>query len=91
MNAETPDATAPVVEAEGLAIVLPPHLLANFEKADRQIQETYGVAPGLPLLIRLWLACGCASHIRREFEFAALGKTGRGWELPDDEVDGDEL
>ncbi|PTY02036.1 hypothetical protein DB347_25095 [Opitutaceae bacterium EW11] len=91
MNEPISGAAAATAEAEGLAMVLPPHLLANFEKADRQILETYGVAPGVPLLIRLWLACGRASHIRREFEFAALGKTGRNWGFPDDEIDGDEI
>jgi hypothetical protein len=80
-----------VVEAEGLPIVLPPHLLASFEKADRQIHETYGVTPGVPLLVRLWLACGKTSQIRREFELAAIGKTTRGYEFDDDEVDGDEI
>ena len=90
MSGVTPEAL-PTAEAEGLAIVLPPHLLANFERADRQIQEMYGIAPGVPTLIRLWLACGGASYIRREFELAALGKTGRGFELHDDDVDGDEL
>ncbi len=90
MSGATSDPT-PVVETEGLALVLPPHLLRNFEKADRQIQETYGVTPGVPLLIRLWLTCGRASHIRREFELAALGKPGRGHDFLTDEIDGDEL
>ena len=79
------------IEAEGLAIVLPPHLIANFERADRQIQEAYGVTPGVPSLIRLWLACSQASHIRREFELAALGKPSRSYNTHNDDVDGDDI
>jgi hypothetical protein len=90
VSSVTPE-TRGVVEAEGLPIVLPPHLLASFEKADRQIYETYGVTPGVPLLVRLWLACGKTSQIRQEFELAAIGKTSRGYEFDDDEVDGDEI
>lgn len=90
MSSPTPDA-ATAVEAEGFAIVLPPHLTANFERADRQIQQEYGITPGVPLLVRLWLACGRASHIRREFELAALGKTNSGHLLHNDDVDGDDI
>lgn len=82
---------ATTVDAEGFAIVLPPHLIANFERADRQIQQEYGITPGVPLLVRLWLACGRASHIRREFELAALGKTNSGHLLHNDDIDGDDI
>ncbi len=90
MNSTIPEA-APPTEAEGLAIVLPPHLLTSFEHADRLIREAYGAAPGVPALVRVWLACGRSAIIRREFELAALGKTTRGYEFPDDESDGDEI
>lgn len=90
MSAGTSDA-ATAVDADGLAIVLPPHLIANFERADRQIQEEYGITPGVPLLVRLWLACGRTSHIRREFELAALGRTNNGHLFHNDDVDGDDI
>lgn len=56
----------------GLPIVLPPHLTENFEKADAQLRADYGITPGVQTLVRLWLACGTPSQIRREFEFAVL-------------------
>ena len=56
----------------GLPVVLPPHLTANFEKADAQLRATYGITPGVTALVRLWLACGTSSQIRREFELAVL-------------------
>jgi hypothetical protein len=56
----------------GLPIVLPPHLTENFEKAEAQLRQFYGVAPGVTALVRLWLACATASQIRREFELAVL-------------------
>ena len=56
----------------GLPVLLPPHLTENFEKADAQLSEMYGVSPGVTALIRLWLACGTSSRIRTEFEFAVL-------------------
>ena len=59
-------------EEIGLPVVLPPHLTENFEKADAQLRATYGVAPGVAALVRLWLACGTSSQIRREFELAVL-------------------
>ena len=69
MSAETKtDPTADV----GLPIVLPPHLTENFEKAEAQLRELYGIAPGVPSLLRLWLACGTPSQVRREFERAVL-------------------
>jgi hypothetical protein len=57
---------------EGLQIVLPPHLTENFEKADAQIKEFYGQSPGVPALLRLWVACGTSGRIRSEFERAVL-------------------
>ena len=57
---------------EGLPIVLPPHLTENFEKADSQIREFYGQSPGVPALLRLWVACGTSGRIRSEFERAVL-------------------
>ena len=57
---------------EGLPLVLPPHLTANFEKADRQLKEFYGTSPGVAALVRFWLACSTASRIRKEFELAVL-------------------
>jgi hypothetical protein len=57
---------------EGLPLVLPPHLTANFEKADRKLLESYGSSPGVAALIRLWVACGTSGEIQREFERAVL-------------------
>ena len=59
-------------EAADLAQLLPAHLREKFERADRQIQETYGITPGVSRLARLWLACGTCAQIRREFEVAVL-------------------
>ena len=74
MSAETNAAPVAAVEAveAGLPVVLPPHLMENFEKAETQLRELYGVAPGVTALVRLWLACGTPSQIRREFELAVL-------------------
>lgn len=66
------------VEVDGLSIVLPAHLTENFEKADRQILECYGMSPGVPALVRLWTACGTSARIQAEFERAALDITKRG-------------
>jgi hypothetical protein len=57
---------------EGLPLVLPPHLTANFEKVDGQLREFYGTSPGVPALVRFWVACSTASRIRKEFELAVL-------------------
>jgi hypothetical protein len=43
---------------EGLPLVLPPHLTANFDKADSLIKEFYGQSPGVPALVCLWVVCG---------------------------------
>ena len=60
---------------EGLPLVLPPHLTANFDKADSLIKEFYGQSPGVPALVRLWVACGTSGRIRSEFERAVLDIT----------------
>ena len=62
---------SPEIET-GLPVILPLHLTENFEKADTQLRELYGIAPGVSTLVRLWLACGTSSQIRREFELAVL-------------------
>jgi hypothetical protein len=59
-------------EVEELVKVLPTHLRENFEKADLQLREFYGMSPGVTALVRLWLACGTSSQVRREFELAVL-------------------
>lgn len=68
MNAEikTPEEVAELVQA------LPPHLRENFETAEKQIAEFYGLSPGMPTLMRLWIASGTSWRIRREFERAVL-------------------
>lgn len=86
MSAETKAAD----EVEELVRQLPPHLRENFEKVDREIQEEYGITPGVTRLVRLWLACGTRTLIRREFEFAVLDVTRRGIEPhPNGEYDED--
>ncbi len=69
MSTETKDS---VTMEEGTPVVLPPHLTENFEKADAQLRELYGVSPGVSALVRLWVACGTSSLIRVEFERAVL-------------------
>ncbi|HTB79596.1 MAG TPA: hypothetical protein VK717_01785 [Opitutaceae bacterium] len=77
---------------EGLPVVLPPHLTANFEKADGQLRECYGASPGVPALVRLWLACGTSSRIRKEFESAVLDITKSNLsETEEDSFDDDSL
>jgi hypothetical protein len=63
------------VECESLsvALMLPPHLTENFEKANRELSEAYGKAPGVAALVRLWVACGTVGRIRGEFELAVMG------------------
>lgn len=80
MNSDTkeaPTVSAPA-DAGGLAMLLPAHLTDNFEKANRWIQETYAMNPGVPSLVRLWLACSTSSQIRKEFELAVLDVTKPG-------------
>jgi len=49
-------------------VVLPPHLLENFEKAERNIREIYGKSPSPLDLARLWLATATSWEIQTEFE-----------------------
>jgi hypothetical protein len=63
-------------EVDAFVQALPAHLRENFEKADRQIVERYGMSPGVTALIRLWLACSTAAQIRCEFEQAVLDIRG---------------
>jgi hypothetical protein len=69
MSLQAKDSTE--VEA-GLPVTLPPHLTQNFEKADRLLMEAYGNSPGVPALVRLWIATGTSREIQREFERAVL-------------------
>lgn len=57
---------------EGLPLTLPPHLISMFEKADRHLLESYGSSPGVPSLVRLWIARGTSQEIAREFERAVM-------------------
>ena len=75
MSTATSTAAATSVESptlDGLPVVLPAHLTANFEKADRLLLEAYGSSPGVTALVRLWVACGTSREIQREFERAVL-------------------
>ena len=71
---------------EGLPLVLPPHLTANFEKADRKLLEAYGSSPGVIALVRLWIACGTSGEIQREFERAVLDITRKTINPPEDGI-----
>ena len=71
---------------EGLPLVLPPHLTANFEKADRKLMESYGSSPGVTALVRLWIACGTSGEIQREFERAVLDITRKTINPPEDGI-----
>lgn len=51
---------------------LPPHLLDNFEKAERNIREIYGKSPPMADLFRLWLATATSWEIQAEFERTVL-------------------
>jgi hypothetical protein len=85
-------ATTPPPEVAGLELVLPPHLIAVFERADRQLAEAYGAAPGVPALVRLWLACATAAIVRKEFESAVLQVNDSVFAFErDGDSDGDEL
>lgn len=80
--------TTPEIET-GLPLILPPHLTENFAKAETQIKKMYGVSPTQIDLIRLWLACGTSSQIRREFERTVLDMENGGL-TPEEETDLDE-
>lgn len=51
---------------------LPAHLVENFEKAERNIRETYGKSPPMSDLLRMWLATATSWEIRAEFERAVM-------------------
>ena len=75
MSPATSNAPATSLEPpslEGLSLVLPAHLTANFEKADRHLLASYGSSPGVAALVRLWVACGTSREVQREFERAVL-------------------
>lgn len=57
---------------EGVAVIVPPRLIAKFEAAERKLKETYGSSPPVPALIRLWIACATSWRILNEFEQAVL-------------------
>jgi hypothetical protein len=91
VSTATENAAQPAEEA-GLELVLPPQLIAAFERADRQLAEAYGSAPGVPALVRLWLACATAAIVRKEFESAVLQITDSVFAFErDGETDGDEI
>lgn len=94
MSSATSEVTPSPVEVDGIPLVIPPHLAARFEEAEEQIKTAYGVTPGVPMLVRLWLACGNPAGIRREFEMAVLGITKPGFEFENDgnsDHDGDDV
>jgi hypothetical protein len=88
MSVEVKDAS---VESESLsvALILPPHLTENFEKANGQLRKAYGYGPGVEALVRLWVGCGSAGRIRAEFELAVMGIKKR-YLTPDEEGNFDE-
>ena len=63
---------------EELVRALPPHLRENFEEADRYLRDTYQMSPGIPALVRMWLAVGRPSQIATEFERAVMDIKRRG-------------
>jgi hypothetical protein len=62
--------TRVLIEIGGLP--LPLHLMDNFEKAERNIRETYGQSPPMSDLLRMWLATATSWEIRAEFERAVM-------------------
>jgi len=61
----SPETKAP---AEIDSATLPPHLLENFEKAERNIRGIYGKSPPASDLLRLWIATATSWEIQTEFE-----------------------
>lgn len=81
----------PLVDVDGMPLVIPRHLLSHFAEAAAQIQRFYGLNPDVPILVRLWLASTSPLLIRREFESAVLGITKAGFEFEHDgDSDGDD-
>jgi hypothetical protein len=70
------------IEIDGSPI--PSHLVENFEKAERNIRETYGSSPPIPDLVRMWLATATSWEIRAEFERGVLS-IKRGTAQPNNE------
>ena len=68
---------------------LPAHLAENFEKAERNIRETYGKSPPVSDLLRLWLATATSWDIQAEFERTVLS-IKRGMAQPNKEGNFDE-
>jgi hypothetical protein len=58
--------TKVLIEIDGSS--LPAHLVENFEKAERNIRDTYGKSPPMSELVRMWLATATSWEIRAEFE-----------------------
>ena len=65
------------------------HLTANFEKAERNIRETYGMSPSMPDLMRMWVASATSWDIQVEFERTVLSLK-RGTAQPNKEGNFDE-
>lgn len=53
-------------------VPLPPHLLENFAKAERNLRATYGKSPAVADLVRLWIADATSWEIQAGFERAIL-------------------
>lgn len=56
------------ITIDGQTVLLPPDLMRPFEEAERQLEQAYGIKPGVTALLRLWLACGTSSQIRIAYE-----------------------
>ena len=69
---------------------LPSHLVENFEKAERNIRETYGNSPPVSDLVRMWLATATSWEVRAEFERGVMSiKRGTAKPNKDGEFDED--
>ena len=53
---------------ESVPLALPPNLTENFEKAERNLRETYGKSPPAADLLRMWIASATSWRITAEFE-----------------------
>jgi hypothetical protein len=78
-----PTETKPVDEVAELIRALPPHLYESFEKANADIKERYALSPGMPALMRLWIACARPERVRWEFESAVLDITRKTLNVPE--------
>lgn len=68
---------------------LPAHLVENFEKAERNIRETYGKSPPASDLLRMWIASATSWDIQVEFEQTMMS-IKRGMAQPNKEGNFDE-